>query len=423
MHSRRWFLAAGLSGVCSAQLNQPGKAAPEQKMSTPETIEFRKVNSREQLPPATAHGSRDCLRPYANERLNSRLAGALPRGQWKIRWRASIPASEPFLAILRASGRTVLTGRTQWLLFDEDGRQLANQQTAGEDAEIELQQSLLYEINRYSNVAAHRLVDGAPEYRFQVEGTSDYARSFLHRQGASMVLASYLRALNPMSATPARVSALEVYEFLQPVKMDEDQLVSVEQKAIRHYEVPRLWTAIHGGIIVAAFTNKIEFLDTGLHVRRTLAGTLEPQGMSLDEAGRLYVLAQSEGTQSLWMISHKGEALLLPLPSAVYQRPPVIGYDHTVYLLGMNSVTAVAQDGKISWTYTPKGRVAGAMSLPPSSLLVAAGGQILELNAEGNAMVVHDFAGESLTTSPVLFGADQLLATTQNYVYCLSRSA
>ena len=392
-------------------------------MNTAKTLDLRMVSTREQLAPFAAVGVGDCLRPFANEHLNSRLPHSLARGEWKVRWRAPLPASEPFLSILQASGQTLITGRTQWFLFDREGRQMANQPTAGEDAEIETKQSIFYASNRYSNVSAYHLANGSAEYRFQVEGTADYARSFVHRQGASLIVASFLRALNPLSQAPVKVSALEIYEFLQPVKMDEDQLTSVEQKAIRHYETPRLWTAVHGSIIVTAYTNKIEFLDLSLQTRRTLAGEFEPQGMSLDESGRMHLLVQAGSSQALWLVAHQGDTVPVRLGHAAYQRPPVVGYDHTVYVLGLNAVTAVSQDGKLAWQYAPKGRVAGATALPPNMLLLAAGSEILALNDKGEAMPVHEFSGESLTTSPVLVGPRELLASTQNYLYCLGQGA
>ncbi len=390
-------------------------------MSDANELTLRMVTGRDHLPPAAAAGPPDCLRPYVNERLNSRLARTLPSKDWKVRWRASLPASSVFVAILHSSGRTLVPGRTDWLLFDDKGHQLATEGSAGEDAQIDPQRSAFYVVNRFSNIASHRLANGAAEYRFRVEGTEDYSRTFIDRSESVMTVASFKRAVNPMNPAPVKVSALEVYEFTEPPRMDEDQLSSIEQRAIRHYEVPRLWTAAHGKVIIVALTNTIEFLDPGLKLLRSFAGSFEPLGMSLDEGGRIHILVNPGGKQALWLVSPRGEVVAVPLEQAVFQRPPVIGYDHTAYLLGAGHVLAVAENGTVAWNYSSKGRVSGAMALPDNRLLVSAGNSVFALNQKGDAAVVHEFPGETLTLPPVLTGSGELLAATQNHLYCLAQ--
>jgi hypothetical protein len=306
-------------------------------------------------------------------------------------------------------------------LFDDRGRQIARDATAGEDSQIEPAHSVFYVANRYSNVAARRLSDGGPQYRFRVEGTDDYSRTFLHRAGARMLVASSKRTMNPMNPAPVKVSALELYEFTEPEAMDEDQLTSVHQRAIRHYEATRLWVAVHGPFVIVAHTNAIEFLDAGCKPQRTFTGAFEPQGMSLDETGRIHLLVQAGGRQALWLISPRGEALAVALDHPVYQRPPVIGYDHTLYLLGAGQVLAIAEDGRIAWNYPSKGRASGAMALPDHRVLVSDGGALAAIDAKGDAKPVHEFPGETLTLPAVLTASGELIAATQNHLYCLAR--
>ncbi len=389
-------------------------------MSDAKQSALRMVATREHLPAAGVTGPAECLRPFGNEGLNSRLARTLPAGAWKVRWRADLPAADVFTAILHSAGRTLVTGRSRWFLFDDKGMQLASEDTAGEDAQIDPPQAAFYLANRYSNIAAHSLSNGRPQYRFRVEGTQDYARTFIDRSGSRMIVASAKRALNPMNPAPVKVSALESYEFLEPAKMDEDQLTSAQQRAIRHYEATRLWTAVHGEAIVLAFTNTVEYLDRSLNLQHSFSAAFEPQGLSLDEAGRLHMLVQTGAKQGLWLISRDGETLAVALPQPVFQRPPVIGYDHTVYLLGAGHVTAVSENGKVAWTYASMGRVCGAMALPDNRLLVGAGSVVLALDTKGGAITAHEFAGESLTLPPVL-ASGELLVATQTHLYCLAQ--
>ena len=389
-------------------------------MSDANTLPIRMAAARDHLPPATASGPPDCVRPYGNEQSNSRLTHAFPTGPWKIRWQADLPANGMFTALLHSGGRTLVTGRAQWVLFDERGRLLASQPTNGEDAEMDAARGVFYVANRYSNVAAYHLADGKPQYRFPAEGTADYARSFLHRMNETMTVASFKQTANPMVPTQPKVSALEMYEFPEPPAMDEDLLKSVHQKAIRHYEVPRLWTAIHAPLLVVAMTNAIEYLDANLAVRRRFEGAFQPQGFSLDEAGRAYLLALVEGKQVLWMLSPRAEAVAVPLDNAVYQRPPLIGYDHTVYLLGANQVTAITEAGKLAWQYSSSGRIAGAMVTANNLLLLAAGNAVVTLDDHGRPATQQEFPTESVALSPVLTAQGELLAVTNKHLYCLT---
>ncbi len=391
-------------------------------MSDTNTMPIKMVATRDHLPAAApASSPADCLRPFANERLNSRLGRPLPPGasSWKPRWTANLPAAGLFTAILHSGERTLVVGRAEWRLFDKAGHQVAAGVTVGDDAEIDPTRGLFYIANRYGNIAAYRLADGHSEYRFPAEGTADYSRTLIHRFDNKIAIASLKRAVNPMNPAPVRVSALEMHELTEPRQMDEDLLTSEHQTAIRHYDASRVYTAFHGNLLaVTALTNVLEYLDPSLVVKRRFSGTFEPQALSLDEMGRVYMLVANR----LWMVSPRGETVEVKLEGEVLASPPIIGHNHMVYLLGANQVTAITEDGKIAWHFSSTtGRIAGAMITGDDQLLTAAGSAVISLNpASGAASVIHEFRGEALIAPPVLTSAGELLAVTTNHLYALS---
>ena len=405
--------------VCWAILAQETRAGGK-KMSDSNTMPIKMVATRDHLPAAApASSGVDCLRPFANERLNSRLASALPHGDWKIRWTASLPSSGLFTAILHSGERTLITGRAEWRLFDKAGHQLAADVTTGDDAEIDPAHGLFYIPNRYGNLAAYRLADGHADYRFPVEGTPDYSRTLVHRFDNKFAVASSKRSVNPMNPTPVRISALEMHELTEPRRMDQDLLTSEHQIAIRQYEASRLYTAFHGNLLaVTALTNVLEYLDPALIVKRNYSGTFEPQALSLDETGRVYMLVQN----ALWLVSHRGEVLEVKLDSPVLPLPPIVGHNHAIYLVGVNQVTAITEGGKIAWHFSSTtGRIAGAMITGDDQLLTAAGSAVVILNpTTGAPTVLHDFGKEVIIAPPVLTSGGELMVATVNHLYALS---
>jgi IPT/TIG domain len=93
-----------------------------------------------------------------------------------------------------------------------------------------------------------------------------------------------------------------------------------------------------------------------------------PDGMvvAIDAMGNIYALSASGGLK--WIVRAGGFG------------PPSIGADGTTYVASMNTITAIAPDGAIKWTYTE----------PSSGQGVIAGPTV---GPDGNIYVVTDFGG------------------------------
>jgi hypothetical protein len=147
--------------------------------------------------------------------------------------------------------------------------------------------------------------------------------------------------------------------------------------------------------------------------------------IAIDEAGNIYLTVERPGRQSLWAMTPQGELLYsfdLPPGSTLSGQPPVIGYDHTAYLLSGRQILSIAPDGKMNWMRTTEGEIAGAVATYDDLLLVSEGDSLTAWDRQGQRRVLHRFAGEPLAAAPALIGDGDLLAATQTRLYRLSRA-
>ena len=90
-----------------------------------------------------------------------------------------------------------------------------------------------------------------------------------------------------------------------------------------------------------------------------LTGKFRPQSMSMDEGRRMFLVADTGGQTELWQVSPSGERIYsCPMPPGVPSSaaPPIIGYDHSVYIVRGRFLLNVARDGKLNWSREEIGR-------------------------------------------------------------------
>jgi hypothetical protein len=185
------------------------------------------------------------------------------------------------------------------------------------------------------------------------------------------------------------------------------------QLAFREQGGECLRVAMHDDVIVAARRDAVDFLDLELHVRVRVEVELRPQAISLDEAGRVYLLALVRGRQHLAIVTDSKDVSLTPLPEGftAIVRPPVIGPDHRVYLLGPQRVISLgAPDG----SFDAPGRVAGATVTNDGLLLSSARDSVVSLRDRGAARTVARVVGDEVTSPAILGPRGELLFTTRD---------
>lgn len=392
------------------------------KEITPTAAPIRSA-SVQPLPAAAPGAYADYTQPHANPEQNSRLAASLPAGPWTVRWQAEInPAFRPTFVL--AGNDAVVVQAGEWRLFDRQGRPVSRDRLGLGPMALDTGNGYLYHITINSYLAARRLADGGPFFQFLPRFGDLYARTFYARNGQRLLVAGVEFQKAPLEVKIADTSMMQVTGLGNPIRADEmGDLASMESPAVLLLPWVNLVVAAHGEWIVAATPGHVYFLDWKLGFRAAFEASFEPQAMSLDEAGRVYLVAASETQTSLWLLTPAGERLYsfaLPPGTAAISTPPIVGYDHTVYLIAGQYIFAVAPDGKLHWSRAATGAIAGAVLTGDGQLLTAEGSQIAAWNQRGERRVVHAFPGEDLATPPVLTTHGDLLVASRGRLFCLT---
>ena len=119
-----------------------------------------------------------------------------------------------------------------------------------------------------------------------------------------------------------------------------------------------------------------------------------PVAASLDEEDRLHLLHDHEGKRRLSIITPAGEeqlSITLPTPLDQIVQPPIIGYDHRIYLLTARHVAALEIDGAIAWLRPALRRFGGAVVTADDKLLASDGPDIVYFGRRGERVAVHNF--------------------------------
>lgn len=391
---------------------------------TPPTREIRPVAAAKALPPAAPSGEAGYAMAYANESRNSRASQTLPAGDWRVRWRVSVK-TEPGPVLVLQQGNRILVRAIDWHLLDADGGVLATGPAGGGPIVLDAAHGQFYRFLPTAFLAAARLSDARQAFLFPPAYGESYSRIFMARHGDRLVMAATERALDPHDGrTPSR-ALFEALDLREPFDTTElGVLKSATSPGELHIGSADLVAAATANSIVAAVPDCIFLAGWDMTARLALTGAFDPVLMSLDEAGRMYLVVRSGERFALWLVSPEGERLYAAdLPESVPEPsgPPMVAMDHTAYLLAGSQVIAVAPDGKLNWLKAASGRIGGGIVTADDQLLLAEGDSITAWDRLGQRRVVHAFPGEKLTSPPVLASNGDLLVASQTSLFCLSR--
>jgi hypothetical protein len=167
--------------------------------------------------------------------------------------------------------------------------------------------------------------------------------------------------------------------------------------------------------------DRIYLADRRLGLEAELTGTFVPLALSVDEDGRLDVVVGDGTSRALWVVTPEGRRVTnVAAPAGAGAIPPVVGYDHRVFVLGREEATAVSAAGKALWTGATHGAPAGAAVTANEALLVAAGAELAAFELDGARRVLYTAEG-ALRTSPVMTADDEVLVATDRELLSLVR--
>ncbi|MGC9970311.1 MAG: hypothetical protein ABSE56_06955 [Bryobacteraceae bacterium] len=363
---------------------------------------------------------------YGGESRNSRLSqrlGSASSAPLAVRWRADLtPTLRPFV-LLASGNRVVLHGATQWALCDRAGRVLDVAPLGPSPVALDPARSLAFAADPFGRIVAHSLADGQAVFSALLYFGKSFTHPFLALRDRLMVTVGIEIPVDPSMPSPER-SIVEVTDLGDPASRrswDEPGGPAVIHDLIR--DSRRMLAALAGDTLVLAVPNRVYLLDLSLKARRAMGGVFLPLALSLDEAGRIYLLVAAGGRSALWLLTPEGERIYeceLPPGLRGLIHPPIVGYDHTVFVRAERQILSIAPDGKVNWIRTADEPLAGAAITPDDFLLTSEGSSLAAWDAKGERRVLHTFAGENPTTAPVLTADGEILVATRTHLYCLA---
>lgn len=378
-------------------------------------------NLPDAVPPSVDPG---CLRPYCNEELNSRVAGRLSSGVWKIKWRTDLDKGFQPSFVVQTGDRIITTGPYSWKLFDgQNGKPLAIDSLGAGPVVLDKDRDLFYHPNAAGLVLARQMSDGQMVFATGAYSGKQFRRAYLARRGNHMLILSVEYLGQPHGGTAPSFSIIQVQDLGDPPQPDANKLLTAARTlAELSWDTIFVTAGLHGESLVVAIPSHVFLTDLALHVRKDLKDEFEPVAMSLDEAGRIYLLARAGNRVSLWVLSAEGNrltAFALPKDLQIGSTPPIVGYNHQVFIIGSDRVLAINPDGKLAWVRPVNGQGGGAVVTAGNELLISDGSDLVVFDPKGQRRVLHTFTGEVLNTPPVLTARGEILVASQERLYAL----
>jgi hypothetical protein len=421
-------LAAALALAALAQ--KGGKPVVEVlhqvTVEEPVAVNFRPVPIRPDgaaAVPPKAQPLPDYPMPCGNPEQNSRLPGTLAAGAWTVRWQATLNSSFTANHVVQAADRVLTEGGGLWQLYSASGSPVSQGRYNASHVVLDAAHALFYFIDKDNFLTALHLGDAKRLFMTSPSFGDNFVRPLIARRNDRFVLVGVEMETGPHRPTPPNLSVLEYYDLARELKTDETGLLfSLTATGKLLVKTTRLVAAIHGDTVAFAAPNCVFLSTSDMKPKSAYTGDFEPVALSLDETGRIHLVVNRSGRRALLILSpdgaQAGEYSLRP-DMGELTAPPILGYDHRVFLVSAYRAVALDPAGKELWEAVFTGRAAGACVTADGHLLVSAGNQVTAFDAQGGASVLHAFQGESLTSPPVLTAKQELLVTSKSRLYCL----
>ncbi len=388
---------------------------------TPQSGPIRDAAAARATPPARP-SEPGYICPYGNTQQSSRIPYPLPGGSWEVQWRAEWePAVRPVF-VFQQDDRILVRG-AQWRLLDANGRIVFSGAGGGGAVVLDSPNGLFYRMTSGGELAAVRLSDGKPRFLHQPSRGDVFTRPLIARRGDRILIAGNERMLDPRGVKLPKESTLEIVDVPEPIQTtDLGTLTSGTVAGMLQLPSPKVQFAAGSEAIVAAATGRIWIVDWDLNIRKALEGSFDPLAVSLDELGRVYMVIREGDRLALWLLTTEGErafAFALPPGTPDLSQPPIIGYDHRVYLVAGRQILAVGSDGRLEWTKPAAAAVGGATVAASGELLLTEGESITSWDAQGRRTVLFSSGGDAFKTPPILTANGRLLAASATRLYNL----
>jgi outer membrane protein assembly factor BamB len=109
----------------------------------------------------------------------------------------------------------------------------------------------------------------------------------------------------------------------------------------------------------------------------------------------------------------------LPASSAPFPHPPVVGYDHRVFVIADSQLLAFDPAGGVQWQRPLSSKPGGMVITPTGTLLVSDGSEMVVFLKDGERKRLFDFGKEQLTTPPAVTEKGEILVASQTHLFQL----
>jgi len=388
------------------------------------TVNAQPIRAAERpaLPPRATPGPQDdYLTPFGNPSQNSRVGRPVADGKWEVLWKTPLrPRNTPSF-VLQAGDRLAVQA-TVWQLFDLEGRLIASNLSGAGQLNLDAPRGLFYFIDKDGYVAARDLPTGKEKFTTMATMGDEGKYPLLYRHGRKFIMAGIERQLDPHGHHKASTSEVGVIDLGEPMQVADSGLVlSVKTVGNLKFSDRSLLAALSGERLVVALPKEFLIGDLDGNVKGRWSDKFEPKALSLDELVRSYLVVDFNGTQFLWIMNAEGQRVLavaLPKDQPVVH-PPIIGYDHKVYLVSAKSIQAFDPAGNPVFSIPIKNGFGGAAVTADDKLLVADGPELVVFGSDGLSKVLHSFGKESLKTPAILTPQGRILVATDETLFCL----
>lgn len=361
-----------------------------------------------------------------NGQNNSRLPGRLLPGNWSVSWRVPAP-QEMQAALLWAKDRIIFTwmpdrsGFLEWRLLDIGGHDIAQGRMRGYAIEIDPAQEYFFYSAPNNPVEIHSLANGQ-----KVAGISSHVfyeanPQHLTRRGKRWIVVTkkypYGEEVNYPNETNIEMLATD-----WPPAAGKDGYLKPVASSVLRAETTEANVAIGPESLWVTLPNRLYRLGLDLKPQAAWKCDFKPSGLSVDDAGRMYLFFVQHSQMTLEVLSPEGERIwqyTFPRLDSGFMTPPILGYHGMVYAVTRRKVFAFDRAGQVRWQKDLANDFAGAGVTPDNDLLIAAGSQVIAFKADGSEKIVHDFVSEKIMAAPVLTSGGQLLIATETALYSL----
>ena len=352
---------------------------------------------------------------FGSAQRNSRLPRGVPSKTLSLRWRAPINADFRPFAVLASGDRILVHGQGVWRLFDRAGTRVRDGRYGSAVIAMDGANDAAYVGDQNNALDALSLRDGKSVFYIPPSYGDMFRRPAIWRHRNRLFVLGVEGSSGPHSPKAPDTSVMEYVELEDELEVDEfGGLLSISAAKQIAFSTTIIAAAPSGERVVVAVPGILCVMSQDLEVASAYTADFIPRHLSVDELARAYIVTDD----ALWVVTADGRRVVdVPLPSAfrTLVAPPIVGYDHRVYLLTESGVLGLGADGAELWRKQIEHAVVGGGITPNGHLLVGTAHGLISIDPSGDVSKLLD---QPMRTPPIvthdgllLFAtADELLA-------------